>query len=68
MTIQVRLNGFGSNRLWKIISMEQCPACGEGVQKFWETSQVQQVAELVNRPIEIIEYHRPNNNVYVWMV
>lgn len=53
-------NGFGQPDKIETINIEQCPGCGGGVRLvLGATEQVQQVAELLHRPIEIIEYHRP---------
>lgn len=55
-------NGFGQPDKIETISIENCPACGGGVHLLdSDTEQVQQVAELIERPIEIREYHRPKH-------
>ena len=42
------------------LSLETCPVCGRGVRVVEQAPlKVQQVAELVEQPIEIREYQRP---------
>ncbi len=53
-------NGFGKPDLVVPLELENCPVCGtelEGVEQ--APQKVQQVAEVVEQPVEIREYRRP---------
>lgn len=53
-------NGFGQANQTIRWSLETCPVCGRGVTVVEQAPlKVQQVAELVEQPIEIREYQRP---------
>ena len=53
-------NGFGQAHQIVRLSLETCPVCGRGVTVVEQAPlKVQQVAELVEKPIEIWEYQRP---------
>jgi len=53
-------NGFGQANQIIRWSLETCPVCGRGVTVVEQAPlKVQQVAELVEQPIEIREYQRP---------
>jgi len=53
-------NGFGKANQVMRLSLETCPVCGRGVTLVEQAPlKVQQVAELVEQPIEIWEYQRP---------
>lgn len=53
-------NGFGEPDEVEKLELENCPQCGADVEPVEGAPQkVQQVAELVEQPIEIREYHRP---------
>lgn len=53
-------NGFGQANQIMRSSLETCPECGRGVRVVEQAPlKVQQVADLVEEPIEIWEYQRP---------
>jgi DNA-binding protein H-NS len=53
-------NGFGTPDQIVTLSLENCPVCGTVLEPVAEAPQkVQQVAEVVEQPIEIREYRRP---------
>lgn len=53
-------NGFGQVNQIVRLSIETCPVCGRGFTLVEQAPlKVQQVAELVEKPIEIWEYQRP---------
>lgn len=53
-------NGFGQADKIEHLVPQQCPECGGGVQSVaGGVEKVQQVAEFIEQPIEIREYHRP---------
>ncbi len=53
-------NGFGTPDKVVSLELENCPVCGTELEKVEEAPQkVQQVAEVIEQPIEIREYHRP---------
>ncbi len=50
--------GFGRVHRWEILRPECCCCCGTGFFKDKIKIETQQVAQLVERPIEIVEYQR----------
>jgi DNA-binding protein H-NS len=53
-------NGFGEPDQVIVVELENCPVCGTELEPVEEAPQkVQQVAEVVEQPIEIREYRRP---------
>ncbi len=53
-------NGFGEPDSVEKLELENCPSCGAVVEAVEGAPQkVQQVAELVEQPVSIREYHRP---------
>jgi DNA-binding protein H-NS/rRNA maturation protein Nop10 len=53
-------NGFGQPDQVDKLELESCPVCGSDVESVEGAPQkVQQVAELVEQPVYIQEYHRP---------
>ena len=53
-------NGFGQPDKVEPIEVDSCPVCGSDVEPVEAAPQkVQQVAEVVEQPVEIREYHRP---------
>jgi hypothetical protein len=53
-------NGFGQANQIVRLSLETCPVCGRGVTVVEQAPvKVQQVADLVEKPVEIWEYQRP---------
>ncbi len=53
-------NGFGWVDHRRELLVSKCPECGEKVERVAEVPvQRQQVAELVNKPVEVWEYERP---------
>ena len=53
-------NGFGQADQVAHLELENCPVCGTELEAVeGAPEKVQQVAELVEQPIEIREYHRP---------
>jgi DNA-binding protein H-NS len=53
-------NGFGTPDQIVTLSLENCPVCGTALEPVEEAPQkVQQVAEVIEQPIEIREYRRP---------
>ena len=50
--------GFGRVELWEILRPEFCCCCGTGFIKEPIKIETQQVAQLVERPLEIVEYQR----------
>lgn len=53
-------NGFGQADQVEELKLDGCPVCGGEVEPVAEAPQkVQQVAELVEQPVSIREYHRP---------
>ena len=61
MTISVKTrNGFGEPDQIIPLELENCPVCGTSLERVEESPlKVQQVAEVVEQPIEIREYRRP---------
>ena len=61
MTISVKTrNGFGEPDQIIPLEPENCPVCGTSLERVEESPlKVQQVAEVVEQPIEIREYRRP---------
>ena len=53
-------NGFGQADRMETMKLEKCPIC-QGIVNIVETEpvKVQQVADLVDKPVEIVEYHQP---------
>lgn len=53
-------NGFGEPDFVEKLELENCPNCGAEIEAVEGAPQkVQQVADLVEQPVEIREYHRP---------
>ncbi|MDY6938138.1 MAG: IS66 family transposase zinc-finger binding domain-containing protein [Cyanobacteriota bacterium] len=53
--------GFGRVDRYEVLSPQQCPNCGESLGSTTSVQvETQQVAEWVERPIEIVEYQRLN--------
>lgn len=53
-------NGFGEPDEVEKLELENCPTCGANVEPVeGAPKKVQQVAELVEQPVEVREYHRP---------
>ena len=53
-------NGFGTPDLVVSLELENCPVCGTELERVeGAPEKVQQVAEVIEQPIEIREYHRP---------
>lgn len=53
-------NGFGEPDKVEQLELDSCPVCGADVEPVADAPiKVQQVAELVEQPVEIREYHRP---------
>ena len=53
-------NGFGSVDHTKWLAFERCPQCGNAVTAVPDASvRADQIAELVEKPVEVREYQRP---------
>lgn len=52
-------NGFGEPDQIILLELENCPACGTSLEIESAPPKVQQVAEVVEQPVEIREYRRP---------
>ena len=53
-------NGFGTPDKLELLELESCPVCDADIEPVAGVPEkIQQVAELVEQPVEIREYHRP---------